>query len=253
MEPLSTNILVAIAIILIQGSPQTRVSVLPPAGECVRIGSHGNGPSAEPTRDGELWRCGRFQIEAPLPIGYPAPTPPGAIDLKSYPSVRRAEISAKGNPSIGMFSSFFPLFNHIKSREIAMTSPVEMDYRGMLEKNSNQLNDQNGSWTMSFLYRTSDMGPTGADGVINVVDTAPVTVLSIGLNGPYGIKKANEGLTILNTWLKEHPIWHATGDPRTFSYNGPAIRNADKWGEVQLPIELISPVLSPHGPQSTSD
>jgi len=35
-----------------------------------------------------------LMIEAPLPEGYPAPTPPGMIELKTYPSVRRAEYSA---------------------------------------------------------------------------------------------------------------------------------------------------------------
>ncbi len=93
MEPLSINILVSLAVILIQGSPQARLSVLPAVGKCVRLGTFGSGPASEPTQVGEFWKCGRCEIEAPLPIGYPAPTPPGAIELKSYPSVRRAEIS----------------------------------------------------------------------------------------------------------------------------------------------------------------
>lgn len=253
MEPLSTNILVSLAVILIQGSPQARLSVLPAVGKCVRLGTFGSGPAAQPTQVGEFWKCGRCEIEAPLPIGYPAPTPPGAIELKSYPSVRRAEISSTGSTAMGMFSSFWPLFNHIKSREIAMTSPVEMDYRGMMEPNSNQLTEKNGSWTMSFLYRESDMGPIGKDGTITVVDTAPITVLSVGLKGAYGLKKTNEGLKLLNEWIAAHPAWRAVGDPRTFSYNGPAVRNGDKWSEVQLPIELKSAVLSSNGFENTSD
>ncbi|NBQ16249.1 MAG: hypothetical protein EBU31_16970, partial [Proteobacteria bacterium] len=51
-------------------------------------------------------------IEAPLPEGYPAPTPPGMIELKTYPVVRRAEYSAKGSSNFGMNVGFWPLFNH---------------------------------------------------------------------------------------------------------------------------------------------
>ena len=34
-------------------------------------------------------------IEAPLPDGYPAPTPPGMIELKTYPVVRRAVVRTR--------------------------------------------------------------------------------------------------------------------------------------------------------------
>lgn len=242
MEPISTHLLVAITIAVIQSSPAMLSSILPTSGKSIRVGRVDDGPVAEPTQDGDLWRCGRCQIEAPLPNGYPAPTPPGAIEVKAYPSVRRAEISASGNPAMGMMTSFWPLFNHIQSREIAMTSPVEMNYSGMVDAESKQINDKGGSWTMSFLYRKNDLGPTGKDGVVTVVDTVPILVISVGMKGAYGMKRTNEGLTILNEWLTAHPAWRAIGDPRAFSYNGPAIRNGDKWSEVQLPVELVGVV-----------
>ena len=72
----------------------------------------------------DRFTCGESYIEAPLPVGYPAPTPPGAIDLKRYPSVRRAEVSGSGDPDRKRNGAFWPLFNHIKQRDIAMTSPV---------------------------------------------------------------------------------------------------------------------------------
>lgn len=206
----------------------------PKIGTTIRVGGD---LKVESNLDGETWRSGRCLIEAPLPEGYPAPTPPGAIDLKTYPVVRRAEITAKGSTMVGMNFAFWPLFNHIKDRDIAMTSPVEMDYRGMeSEGNPYQLDESRGEWTMSFLYRQRGQGPTGEAGRVKVRDHDEVTVLSVGLTGPYGIGRVNEGLPILESWLKTHPEWERAGGVRAFSYNGPQIRNANKWSEVQLPV-----------------
>ena len=190
--------------------------------------------------EGEEWRFGRMRIEAPLPKGYPAPTPAGTMEIKTYPSVRRAEVTASGNSNLGSNLAFWPLFNHIKDRDIAMTSPVEMDYRGMASDDGTSLDESKGTWTMSFLYRTADLGPTGEDGRIKIVDTPPVTVLSIGMRGGYGMSKVNEGLAALREWLAAHPQWEACGEPRALNYNGPAVRMKDKWSEVQLPVRLAA-------------
>jgi hypothetical protein len=178
------------------------------------------------------YRVGRSLVEAPLPEGYPEPTPPGAIDLKRYPSVRRAELSRTGSPDGGMNSGFWPLFNHIKDRDIAMTSPVEMDYEGMPLDGKGRPE----RWTMSFLYRTTDLGPTGDAGKVVVVDTEAMTVLSIGLNGSYGLDRVKEGMAKLEAWLTEHPEWIAEGSPRAFYYNGPYVQGRRKWSEIQVPV-----------------
>jgi len=110
-------------------------------------------------KNGE-YRYGPSRIESPLPAGYPEPTPPGAIDLKRYPTVRRAEYVSSGSPGIGMNMGFFPLFNHIKRNDIAMTSPVEMDYRDTFDPaTGKQAPKESMSWTMSFLYRTRSSRP----------------------------------------------------------------------------------------------
>jgi hypothetical protein len=219
----------------------------PKAGSVVRVGGD---LKVESNLDGETWRSGRCLIEAPLPEGYPAPTPPGAIELKTYPIVRRAEVSARGSTMVGSNFAFWPLFNHIKSRDIAMTSPVEMDYRGMeADGNPYQLDESKGEWTMSFLYRQREQGPEGKDGRVVVRDNAQVTVLSVGVMGPYGIGRVNEGLPMLEAWLKAHPEWERAGDVRAFSYNGPQVRNATKWSEVQLPVKRVAQPAS--DPSST--
>ena len=184
--------------------------------------------------DGEF-RSGPSRIPTPLPEGYPTPTPPGAIELKRYPFVRRAGISGSISPDWGMNFAFFPLFNHIKRRDIAMTSPVEVDYEGLGEPGATKPTD----WTMSFLYRTRALGPAGVDSKderILVEDLPPATVLAIGMRGSYKLHRVNAGLAALRDWLSSQSEWEAAGDPRALFYNGPELRSADKWLEVQLPV-----------------
>ncbi len=177
-------------------------------------------------------------IEAPLPEGYPAPTPPGMIELKTYPVVRRAEYSAKGSSNFGMNVGFWPLFNHIKKRDIAMTSPVEMDYRPEGERTPlTPMQDAEGSWTMSFLYRTVSLGPTGEDGRVKVVDNPEMTVVSIGMRGPYGMGAVNAGLEELQKWFAAQDAWEPVGDPRGLNYNGPDVPLKSKWSEVQVKVQ----------------
>ncbi len=185
----------------------------------------------------ERYTCGESYVEAPLPEGYPAPTPPGAIDLKRYPPVRRAEVSGSGNPDQGRDGAFWSLFNHIKKRDIAMTSPVELDYRGAGSSSE--------GWTMSFLYRTMELGPVGSDGKVSVVDAEPVTVVSIGVRGPYGRRTVERGLEELSAWIESQSDWESAGDSRALYYNGPSIPDDRKWAEVQIPVRRSGAEASP--------
>lgn len=185
-----------------------------------------------------IFYCGESSIESPLPDGYPEPTPPGAIDIKTYPSVRRAEFrqeSARGL-NARMNVGFWPLFNHIKSHDIPMTSPVEIEYDGVYNDLSTLKPIADGAWTMSFLYRVKEMGPTGQDGAVKVVDTPEVTVVSTGVRGPYGMNVTREGIDVLKAWLDGQTEWEIAGAPRVFHYNGPSVRDRNKWSEVQIPV-----------------
>ncbi len=181
----------------------------------------------------DVWRVERCRITTALPEGYPAPTPPGAIEIKLYPRARRAEVGGGIWPDMGMNVAFWPLFNHIKERKIAMTSPVEMDYSGVRDDGRLKSDD----WTMSFLYREPEMGRLEEDGVVSVVDRAPLLVLSIGQRGNYGVEQANEGLKALREWLAVDGRFEVAGTPRSLYYNGPEQPTRDKWSEVQFPIK----------------
>ena len=63
---------------------------VPSAGQSIRV--VGDSPAA--ILEGESWKSGVLGIEAPLPNGYPPPTPAECIEIKTYPTVRRAEFDS---------------------------------------------------------------------------------------------------------------------------------------------------------------
>lgn len=191
--------------------------------------------------DRGVWRAGELSISTPLPEGYPAPTPPGAIEIKTYPSVRRAEFSASMETNSGRNVGFWPLFQHISRRDIAMTAPVEMDYHGLEPMSLDNLDNlqRPSSWTMSFLYRTTDDGPAGPDernDRVRVVDTEPVTVLAAGYQGVYTFERDANAMTALVAWLDANPQWEPAGEMRALYYHGPDTPWNKRWAEVQVPI-----------------
>ncbi len=202
-----------------------------------RVGGEPEAEVESLTRDGKtLYVAGAARVNEALPEGYPRPTPPGAIEIKKYPSVRRAEIQGEAEGDFRMMGrrtsqAFWPLFQHIKRRDIAMTAPVEMDYHGM------SADGEADAWAMSFLYREPSLGETGSDGRIRVYDTEPVTVVSIGVRGRLDEAAVRDALDTLERWLGDAEAWRPAGSPRTFGYNGPMVPSWNRWWEVQLPIE----------------
>lgn len=213
---------------------------IPEAGMALRVG--GDQSAVVTGSDGDF-RFGRCRIDTPLPAGYPRPTPPGAIELKTYPSVRLAEIAGSGNPDSGMNRAFWPLFNHIKKHDIAMTSPVQMDYAGLENKSPTRPD----SWSMAFLYRTPDLNTTGEDGPVKVRDSNPVTVLAVGLKGDYSMSLVSKGRSTLEDFLAANPQWEIAGDWRALYYNGPTLMVWNKWAEVQVPVRRRRPEVPPQG------
>lgn len=186
-------------------------------------------------REGPLFRAGRVMTDTKLPVGYPPPTPPGAIEIKHYPEIRRAEFSSDARAGMMGQNGFWPLFRHISRNDIAMTAPVEMEYA------DSEADPDLARWTMAFLYHTPEDGPTGSDGQILIVDTEPKTFLSIGVRGRTGWTGVNRLSTQLDAWLDENPGWKRVGPmrARTLGYNGPNVRVANQWWEVQIQIEQV--------------
>lgn len=205
----------------------------PNPGEVMTVGG---AAEVEVARDGEYYRAGQVFTNTALPLGYPRPTAPGAIEVKTYPEVRRAEFHQDGPPSpLSPQMGFWPLFQHIKSRDIAMTTPVETDYPG-LRGGAREMPD---SWTMSFLYRSRDLGPVGEFGPVSVRDLPPLTVVALGYMGPYSLEWSTLKLAELESWLDSQDEWERAGDARVLHYNGPSVPVHRRWAEVQIPVRPV--------------
>lgn len=189
--------------------------------------------------EGPLYRAGTVFTDTKLPVGYPVPTPPGAIEIKHYPVVRRAEVSGEGDAGRSGQRGFWPLFQHISRHGIAMTAPVEMEY-------DPAEGTEPGGWTMAFLYHDETDGPTGEDvGSVRIVDAPPVVVLSLGVRGVANLSDPENRVTPLLDWIEANEDWQrVAGAPlRVLGYNGPNVPPANRWWEVQVVIEQTHPVV----------
>lgn len=176
------------------------------------------------------YQAGDAKISAALAEGYAPPTPPGAIELKVYEPYRQAVVETAG----GQNGAFWPLFRHISSRDIAMTSPVVMTGRMAGEDTDES--------TMAFLYRTPELGPTGAaERGVTVEDTERTTVLAVGFQGRDSGDALDRAERALLGWLDAQDtdaqgVWVATDGPRLLGYNGPDVPTKNKWWELQIPV-----------------
>jgi hypothetical protein len=221
-------------------SPDAETRIVEPGADgqwkTMRVGGDMN---AAVIQRGIIYTIGSCRIDTELPEGYPIPTAPGAVEIKRYPEIRRAEYTTPMDDADASRRAgnrgFWPLFRHIEARSIPMTSPVEMDYHGMTIEEPGGLR----AWTMSFLYRTPEEGVIETDGRVRVVNTGPVTVLSSGVRGVFNGEMLEAQIGVLRSWLEGQDAWRASGDVRVFQYNGPMTRPGNRWVEVQVPVEHV--------------
>jgi hypothetical protein len=170
------------------------------------------------------------QEEAPLPVGFPPLTPVGEIRLNEYPAYRLARTPVHADDG----AAFWRLFRHIQSRDIAMTSPVEMTYR---DGDSNPQEVE-----MAFLYRSLEQGQRERDGEVEVVDMPAQRVLSIGWRGDINEENVAAARQLLDAWLKTHSSkYRVEGKMRVMGHNSPFVPLGKRYFEVQLPIASTQP------------
>lgn len=158
--------------------------------------------------------------EAEMPSGFPTYTPVGQIEIKRYPAYRKA--LARGP------ARFWTLFQHIKSNNVAMTAPVEMDYGDLLAPEKDER-------SMSFLYERPDQGSPGHQGGVEVVDIPAMTVASIGCRGTRSASAIAEAREKLMDWLHEKKGQYVVSGPlRVMGYNSPFVPREKNFFEVQI-------------------
>lgn len=171
---------------------------------------------------------------APLPEGFPPPSPDGKIEVKQYPEYRAATVQTSGDLDAAPSRGFSPLFRHISSNNISMTAPVETRYPVATLENSPV---SEGEATVSFLYRSLDIVPEDVAPGIQIEDIPPMLVVSIGTRGGYSLKTYQASIQRLETWLTAHPDYTVVGPPRRFFYDGPFLPDALKRSDVQIPVQ----------------
>ena len=167
------------------------------------------------------------KVEAPVPAGFPAPTPVGVVEIKKLPVYRMAKVNNGGAGG----NNFFTLFNHIKKNNIEMTAPVEMT---MTEKNGKYTES-----SMAFLYQETSLGKVGPQGNVAVLDTTECTVVSVGMRG----SPSSENIESARRWLLEKiknspEAYEIAGELKVMGYNSPFMPEKLRYYEVQLPLKL---------------
>lgn len=181
-------------------------------------------------------------VSAPLPEGFPPPTPAGKIEVKHYPAYRSGTVRYQGQLSQATSAAFDPLYRHISSNDIGMTAPVETRYPLVtLDEGGGAKPDERGEAKVSFLYRSTDVQPQQIAQGIEVENTPSMTVVSIGIQGNYNYDSYQEHVNQLRDWLAQHPEYTISGSPRRFFYDSPFIPDLLKRSEVQIPIHQVSP------------
>lgn len=175
--------------------------------------------------------------EAELPKDFPDFGAIDEIEVRDYPSYRMVRAPMKRN---GSMSSFWMLFNHIKKNDIAMTTPVQIDYEDGAARQQEQ--------SMAFLYGDPAIGEAGMDGKVEVVDVAARTVLTIGARGYERRDRVEAMHQELLAWLAAHAETYLPDGPmRLLNYNSPSVGDDRRCYEVQVPIRRVEPATHEHG------
>lgn len=167
--------------------------------------------------------------EADLPKGFPTFAAVDEIELRDYPAYRMVKAKMRKN---GSMSAFWMLFNHIKKNEIAMTTPVQIDYE--------QDGTANQEASMAFLYGDPAIGEAAVAGKVEVVDVAAQTVLSLGARGYERPDRLEELHRRLQQFLAAHKSeFEPAGTMRMMNYNSPSVGDDRRYFEVQLPVRRV--------------
>lgn len=168
-------------------------------------------------------------MEAELPEGFP---PPGKVFMpiiKQYPAYRAARTPMQGDKG-DENQAFWRLFNHIKSRGVPMTAPVEMVYEKPVDSGGKPV-------SMSFMYESQSQGAREQDGAVEVVDLPALTVLSIGMRGNFDPPQRARAMQKLHAWLNEQKdSYQVVGPMRVLGYNSPFVLPMLRYYEVQVPV-----------------
>jgi hypothetical protein len=173
----------------------------------------------------------RPRQQAELPTGFPGFAAVDEIELRDYPIYRMVRTTMQG----GSTGAFWPLFRHIESNGIAMTTPVQMDWQSKAGET------QERPMVMAFLYGDPSITPERTADGVEVVEMPATKALSLGAIGDDRRDRVEALRDRLQGWLRQHPEWEVSGPLRTMGYNSPMVARDQRYFEVQLPIRRSTP------------
>lgn len=172
---------------------------------------------------GEADPAPAYVSEAPLPKDWPEPGPYNQVSEKAYPAYR----AAFTDQNIETLA-FWRLFMHIKSKDIPMTAPVEMEV--------DAADDGMRRSAMGFLYQNEEVGELGeAGGRVEVRRVAPSKALSYAWQGPDSRANVAKAREALDAALAEKGV--EAKSFRLLGYNGPGTPRAKATWELQALLE----------------
>lgn len=170
--------------------------------------------------------------QAELPKGFPDFQAVDEIELRQYPAYRMVRTSMKG----GSNRAFWPLFRHIESNGIAMTTPVQMDWQ------PEEQGARGRPVLMAFLYGDPRIEPKKTADGVEVVEAPAATVLSVGAIGDDRRERVEAMRARLEAFVAASGgRWQAAGPLRTMGYNSPMVARDRRYFEVQLPVRQVEP------------
>jgi hypothetical protein len=152
--------------------------------------------------------------------------------MKSIPRQYSRAQAPRHYPQETAESPFWTLFGHIKQNAVEMTAPVEMT----MEQAGGELRPLD----MAFLYERPDQGAAGAQGSVDVLDLPSKTVLSIGMRGDRTERDVARAQQVLEQRRAQEGLT-AAGPYRLMGYNSPMVPAAQRFWELQLPVQRSAP------------
>lgn len=147
----------------------------------------------------------------------------GVIEVKSLSAstvlVKRSNVSYFEANNL-----FMPLFWYITTRNIAMTSPVEVNI--------------NPGEMYFFVGKDDSKRELKSNGSVQVEKIPSRTVASIGYCGRYNQRNFDKAKIKLIKWIEEQGVYTISGEARAIYWDSPSVADANKRAEVHIPIFL---------------
>ena len=152
-------------------------------------------------------------------------TETGVKEIKLLPRMRWIATQSERHYFDASDRLFRPLFDYIRKRDIAMTTPVEAEMApGRM---------------VFFIGADAADQPLEATGAVSAGERPAKTVASIGARGGYNRANFREAANALREWLDAHPEYEAAAEPRGVFWNGPFTPWFLKRFEVHIDVKRL--------------